>query len=339
MKSFTSAHEWRPLSAGDVRKGLEALEKYFEGIPSGVGRTPLVKLRRIDPDVEAEVFAKVESMNPLGSVKDRIAVAMIDDAEARDLLEPGGTVIEATSGNTGIGLAFVCAARDYQCRIVMPDSASVERRHVMAVLGAQIELTPGAMGIAESVKRAEAIAAETPNSFLARQFENFANPRIHRETTALEIWDDTDGGVDIFVAGVGTGGTITGVGEVLKERKPSVKVVAVEPATSAVLSGQPAGQHKIQGIGAGFIPKVLKIELIDEIVSVTDQDAAAMTRLLSLREGILAGISSGAALFAALEIARRPESKGKKIVAVLPDTGERYLSTWIFTDAFEGLRV
>jgi len=315
------------------------LANYYEDFPASFGRTPLVKLNRIDPGIEAEVFAKVESANPLGSVKDRIAVSMIDDAERHDLIEPGGTVLEATSGNTGIGLAFVCAARGYQCRIVMPDSASVERRQVMAVLGAHIELTPGALGIAESVKRAEAIAAETPNSFLARQFENLANPRVHRETTAPEIWDDTSGGVDIFVAGVGTGGTITGVGEVLKDRKPSVKVIAVEPATSAVLSGKQPGQHKIQGIGAGFVPKVLKRELIDEVIAVTDEDAAAMTRLLSLREGLLAGISSGAALFAALDVARRPESKDKKIVVILPDTGERYLSTWIFTDAFEGLRV
>ena len=310
----------------------------YEDLTRTIGHTPLVELH-FARDTGATLIGKVESMNPLGSVKDRVAVSMIDDAEARGALEPGGTVIEATSGNTGIGLAFVCASRGYRCMVVMPNNVSVERMHIMAVLGVRIELTDGRHGMSESTKRAEELAAETPNSFVARQFENPANPRIHRETTAREIWDDTEGAVDIFVAGVGTGGTITGVGEVLKDRKPSVQVIAVEPEYSAVLSGKPAGQHKITGIGAGFVPKVLNRELIDEIIKVNDDDAAAFTRLLATREGILAGVSSGAAVYAAMEVAGRPENKGKTIVAVLPDTGERYLTSWIFTDTFEGLRL
>jgi cysteine synthase A len=272
-------------------------------------------------------------------VKDRIAVSMIEDGEARGLIGPGTTIIEPTSGNTGIGLAFVCASRGYKLILTMPDTMSKERRALLAVMGAEVILTPGGDGMRGAVDRAVEFAGEVSDSFVPQQFSNPANPRIHRETTAVEIWEDTDGAVDVFVSGVGTGGTLTGVGEVLKDLKPSVKVVAVEPASSPVLSGGTPGAHRIQGIGAGFVPDVLDRDLIDEIITVTDEDAADMTQVLARREGILAGVSSGAAVWAGLEVAKRPESEGKMVVTILPDTGERYLSTWLFTDAYESLKV
>lgn len=299
-----------------------------------IGRTPLLELTRIEQELglKARLLAKLEACNPSGSVKDRIAKAMLDDAEAAGLLKPGATIIEPTSGNTGIGLAAVGAARGYRVMLVMPETMSVERRALMKAYGAELVLTEGAKGMRGAIERAEALAAEIPGSFLPRQFQNASNPRIHRETTGPEIYEDTDGQVDIFVAGVGTGGTITGVGTYLKARDPGIRVVAVEPAGSPVLSQGKAGPHKIQGIGAGFVPDVLDTGIYDEIIPVAEQDAFAAGRLLGRREGVLAGISSGAALWAAAELARRPENEGKTIVVLLPDTGDRYLSTPLFAD-------
>ncbi len=291
-----------------------------------VGNTPLVRLNRITGGTEAEVVAKLESFNPAGSIKDRLAVAMIVDAEAKGLISSNTVIIEPTSGNTGIGLACVCAARGYRLVIVMPDSMSVERRQLLSLFGAEIVLTPGAEGMPGAIRRAEQMAAATANSFMPQQFQNPVNPEIHRLTTAEEIWRDTGGGVDILVCGVGTGGTLTGIAEVIKERKPGFTVIAVEPVTSPVLSGGKPGTHQIQGIGAGFVPDVLKTELIDEVITVSHQDADIMMKRLALEEGILAGMSSGAAVQAALKVASRKESAGKLIVVILPDTGERYLS-------------
>jgi cysteine synthase A len=297
-----------------------------------IGNTPLVRLNHVTKGISAEVVAKLESFNPLSSVKDRIGVAMIADAEAKGLIKKNTVIVEPTSGNTGIALAFVCAARGYRLILTMPDTMSIERRQLLTILGAEVLLTPGAEGMTGAIKKAEQLVADNPGYFMPQQFKNPANPEIHRLTTAEEIWRDTDGSVDILVAGVGTGGTITGVTEVLKKRKPGFKAIAVEPEGSPVLSGGKAGSHKIQGIGPGFVPDVLRKELIDEIVTVSNEDAGNMARRLAKEEGILAGISSGAAVSAALKVARRPENKGKLIVVILPDTGERYLSTWLFQE-------
>ena len=291
-----------------------------------------MRLNRITEGCRAKVAAKVESFNPLSSVKDRIGVAMIDDAEKRGLLKKGAVIIEPTSGNTGIALAFVAAARGYRLILTMPDTMSLERRQLLQIFGAELVLTPGAEGMKGAVRKAEELAAATPGGFMPQQFENPANPEMHRRTTAEEIWADTDGQVDILVAGVGTGGTLTGISEVIRKRKPSFRAVAVEPEDSPVLSGGQPGTHKIQGIGAGFVPGVLNRGIIDEIVRVSNDNAGATARRLAKEEGILAGISCGAALWAALEIARRRESEGKLIVVILPDTGERYLSTWLFKE-------
>ena len=306
------------------------MARIFGDITETVGNTPLVRLNRITEGAGAEVVAKLESFNPLSSVKDRIGVSMIRDAEQKGLIGKGSVIIEPTSGNTGIGLAFVCAARGYRLVLTMPDSMSTERRQLLQVLGADVVLTPGAEGMPGAVKKAEQLVAQTPNSFMPQQFKNPANPGVHRETTAEEIWRDTDGRVDICVAGVGTGGTITGIAEELKKRKPGLKAVAVEPLESPVLSEGKPGPHKIQGIGAGFVPDVLRMELLDEVVQVSGDDAGQAARRLAREEGILAGISSGAAVVAAVEVARRPENKGKLVVVILPDSGERYLTTWLF---------
>jgi cysteine synthase len=297
-----------------------------------IGNTPLVRLNRIAGDARATVVAKLESFNPIHSIKDRIGVAMISAAEEQGLITKDTVIVEPTSGNTGIALAFVAAARGYRLILTMPDTMSVERRQLLSVFGAQLVLTPGAEGMKGAIKKAEELVAANPHYFMPQQFENPANPEIHRLTTAEEIWRDTEGKVDILVAGVGTGGTITGISEVLKKRKPGFKAVAVEPAGSPVLSTGKAGAHKIQGIGAGFVPKVLKRELIDEIITVTNEDAGATSRRLAREEGILSGISSGAAVWAAIEVARRPENSEKLIVVIVPDTGERYLSTWLFQE-------
>ncbi|MDK2889821.1 MAG: cysteine synthase [Methanoculleus sp.] len=305
--------------------------RIYHDITWTIGGTPLVRLNRVTEGSRATVLAKVESFNPMGSVKDRIGVAMIDEAERTGEIREGTTIVEATSGNTGIALAFVCAARGYPLVLVMPETMSVERRKLLAALGAEVVLTPGAEGMTGAVSRAARIAAGKPNAyFVPRQFDNPANPAVHRRTTAEEIWRDTDGTVDAVVAGVGTGGTITGVAEVLKARRPSFRAIAVEPAESPVLSGGSPGPHRIQGIGAGFVPGVLRTDLVDEVLRVTSADAFAMSRLLARKEGILAGISSGAAVHAACEVARRPDYEGKVIVVILPDTGERYLSTDLF---------
>jgi len=292
-----------------------------------IGNTPIVKLSRLGAGLEAQLLAKLEFQNPLGSVKDRIGLAMINAAEEQGLLKPTTTIIEPTSGNTGIALAFVCAARKYRLVLTMPETMSLERRTLLKHLGAELVLTPGSEGMKGAIARAEELLAKTPDSFMPNQFTNPANPEIHRRTTAKEIWEDTDGGIDIFVAGVGTGGTITGVGEVIKAQKPSLYVVAVEPAASPVLSGGNPGPHKIQGIGAGFIPKILNREIIDEIITVTNEQAMETARRIAKEEGILCGISAGANAWAAMQIAFRPENRGKQIVFLLCDTGERYLST------------
>ena len=299
-----------------------------------VGKTPLLELTHIEKELnlQAKIYAKLEYFNPAGSVKDRIAKAMIEDAEAKGLLKEGSVIIEPTSGNTGIGLASIAAAKGYKIIIVMPDTMSVERRQLMKAYGAELVLIEGAKGMKGAIAKAEELAAETPNSFIPGQFVNPANPKAHRESTGPEIYEDTDGEVDIFVAGVGTGGTLTGVGEYLKSKKPSVKVVAVEPKTSAVLSTGVAGPHKIQGIGAGFVPDVLNTKIYDEIIPVANEDAFATGKLIGKKEGVLVGISSGAATWAAIELAERPENAGKKIVVLLPDTGDRYLSTPLFQD-------
>ena len=299
-----------------------------------IGHTPLLELTHIEKahDLKAKIVAKLEYFNPAGSVKDRIAKAMIDDAEAKGLLKAGSVIIEPTSGNTGIGLASVAAARSYRIIIVMPETMSVERRQLMKGYGAELVLTEGAKGMKGAIAKADELAKEIPNSFVAGQFVNPANPKAHYETTGPEIWQDTDGKVDFFVAGVGTGGTITGVGKFLKEKNPAVKVVAVEPKTSAVLSTGIAGSHKIQGIGAGFVPDVLDTKIYDEIIPVDNDDAFAVGKEIGHREGVLVGISSGAALWAAIELAKRPENAGKTIVVLLPDTGDRYLSTPLFAD-------
>jgi cysteine synthase len=300
-----------------------------------IGNTPMVRINRLAAGMKAEVIAKLESYNPMGSVKDRIALAMLKDAEERSLLRPGGVVVEATSGNTGIGLALVCAVRGYRLIVTMPDTMSKERRRILAALGAKITLTPGHLGMEGAVAEAERIASETAGAFMPGQFDNPANPLVHEQTTAREIWDDTNGEIDILVAGIGTGGTVTGVGTFLKSRSENIVIVGVEPAASPVLTGGTAGRHGIQGIGAGFVPAVLQRGLIDEVIAVTDRDARAVTRLLAREEGIFAGISSGAAMSAALMLAERAENDGKKIVVILPDTGERYLSesVWEVDDA------
>ena len=310
------------------------MARIYTSMEQLIGHTPLLELTHTEAadGLAARVLAKLESLNPAGSAKDRVATAMIDDAEARGLLKPGATIIEPTSGNTGIGLCAVAAVRGYRAIIVMPDTMSVERQLLMKAYGAEVVLSDGSLGMAGAIARAEALAAEIPDSFIPGQFENPANAKVHFETTGPEIYEDTDGAVDIFVAGVGTGGTITGAGRYLKSRKPGLRVVAVEPATSAVLSGKPAGKHGLQGIGAGFVPKVLNPSVYDEIITVTDQDAYDTGRVLARREGILAGISSGAAAWAAIQLAKRPENAGKTIVALLPDTGDRYLSTPLFTE-------
>lgn len=311
------------------------MAKIYTSVDQLIGRTPLLELRGIEAQysLKARLLAKLESFNPAGSVKDRVALAMIEDAEKTGRLKEGSVIIEPTSGNTGIGLAAVAAARGYRVIIVMPDSMSVERRLLMTAYGAELVLTDGGKGMAGAIARADELAASIPGSMIAGQFSNPANPAAHYCSTGPEIYADTDGAVDVFVAGVGTGGTVTGVGRYLKERKPSVKVVAVEPATSAVLSGGKAGAHGLQGIGAGFVPEVLDTGIYDEVIAVTDEDAYAAGRLLGKREGILAGISSGAALRAAIEVAKRKESAGKTVVVLLPDTGDRYLSTPMFASS------
>lgn len=310
------------------------MSRIFKSADELIGHTPLMELTHIEGEygLKARILAKIEYFNPAGSVKDRIAKAMIDDAESRGVLGKGSVIIEPTSGNTGIGLASVAAARGYRIIIVMPETMSVERRQIMKAYGAELVLTEGAKGMKGAIEKADELAKEIPNSFIPGQFVNTANPKAHFEHTGPEIFEDTDGDVDIFVAGVGTGGTVTGVGRYLKSKKPGVKVVAVEPASSAVLSTGVAGAHKIQGIGAGFVPSVLDTKIYDEIIAVSNDDAFAMGKLMGKKEGVLVGISSGAALWAAIELAKRPENAGKTIVVLLPDTGDRYLSTPLFAD-------
>ena len=306
--------------------------KIYKDITQIIGNTPLVKINKLIGADKANILAKLESFNPLSSVKDRIGYAMIKDAEEKGLINSDTTIIEPTSGNTGVALAAVSAAKGYRLILVMPDTMSMERRNLMKALGAELVLTDGAKGMKGAIDKAAQLNEEIKDSFVPQQFNNLANPQIHRETTALEIWDDTDGKVDVFVAGVGTGGTITGVGEVLKQKNSNVKIVAVEPIDSAVLSGGTPGSHKIQGIGAGFIPEVLNVGIIDEIIKVENDDAGEVAKDVAKKEGLLVGISSGAALKAALELAERSENAGKNIVVLLPDTGERYLSTWLFQE-------
>jgi cysteine synthase len=304
--------------------------KINNNILETIGKTPLIRLNKLTEGTDATVVGKLESRNPGGSVKDRICQAMIEEAEKQGILKHGATLIEPTSGNTGIGLAMVAAVKGYKLILTMPETMSVERRNLLKAYGAQLVLTPGQEGMGGAIKKAEDLVNTTPNSFIPQQFKNLANPKIHRETTGPEIWEDTDGKVDIIVAGVGTGGTITGVAQYIKPKKPAFKAIAVEPAASPVLSGGQKGPHKIQGIGAGFKPDVLKLDLVDEIIKVTDDDALKTAKQLAKKEGILVGISAGAATFAALEVSKRPENKGKLIVIILPDTGERYLSTVLF---------
>ena len=306
--------------------------RIYDSITQTVGNTPLIRLSKIDSGLPGNIFAKAEFFNPLGSVKDRIGLAMIEAAEKEGKLKKGSVIIEPTSGNTGIALAFISAAKGYKLILTMPDTMSAERRALLRIFGAEVVLTPGEKGMKGAVDKAEELVAKTPGAVMPQQFENPANPGIHRSTTAREIWDDTEGNVDIFVAGIGSGGTITGVGEVLKSRKPEVRIIGVEPRDSAVLSGGQPGPHKIQGIGAGFIPKVLKKELLDEIITIHDDAAGEMSRRLAREEGLLVGISAGANVVASVEIASREENKGKNIVTVLCDTGERYLSTWLFEE-------
>jgi len=306
--------------------------KIYEDLTDLIGGTPLVRLKKVSAGLKADIVVKLESFNPGGSVKDRIALGMIKDAEEKDLINKDSVIIEPTSGNTGIGLAFVTAARGYRLILTMPDTMSIERRNLLKAYGAELVLTPGAEGMKGAIKKALELAEEIPNSFIPQQFENPANPEIHRKTTAEEIWADTDGKIDIIIGGVGTGGTITGVGEIIKSRKPDLKVIAVEPNDSPVLSGGKPGPHKIQGIGAGFVPEVFNSDIVDEIFKVTNEQAFETGRKITKVEGILVGISSGAAAYAALEVAKRPENEGKLIVVILPDTGERYLSTPLFQE-------
>ncbi|MFA6280970.1 MAG: cysteine synthase A [Candidatus Omnitrophota bacterium] len=308
------------------------MSKIYDDITKTIGNTPLVKLNRISEGINATILVKLESFNPLSSVKDRIGVAMIEDAEKKCLLRKGSVIIESTSGNTGIALAFVAAAKGYRLILTMPETMSVERRKLLKILGAEVILTEGAKGMKGAIDKAEELTKTIPDSIILQQFSNPANPEIHRKTTAQEIWNDTDGKIDILVAGVGTGGTITGIAEVIKKKKKGFRVIAVEPETSPVLSGGNPGPHKIQGIGAGFVPKVLNRNIIDEVIKVKDEAAGGIARKLAKLEGILVGISSGAALWAALEVAKRKENKDKVIVVILPDTGERYLSTWLFQE-------
>jgi cysteine synthase A len=324
----------RPNHTNQFKKEIDTMSNIYTSADQLIGKTPLLELTHIEKSegLEAKVLGKLEYFNPAGSVKDRIAKAMIDDAEAKGQLKPGSVIIEPTSGNTGIGLASVAAARGYRIIIVMPETMSVERRQLMKAYGAELVLTEGAKGMKGAIAKADELSKEIPNSFIPGQFVNPANPAVHKATTGPEIWDDTDGKVDIFVAGVGTGGTITGVGAYLKEKNPNVKVVAVEPAGSPVLSKGTPGAHKIQGIGAGFVPDVLDTKIYDEIIAVENDDAFATGKKIGKAEGVLVGISSGAAVWAAIELAKRPENKGKTIVALLPDTGDRYLSTPLFAD-------
>lgn len=301
----------------------------FEDITSAVGSTPLVRINKLGAG-KATILAKLEFYNPCGSVKDRIALSMIEAAEQQGLIKPDTVIVEPTSGNTGIGLAFVCAAKGYKLILTMPESMSIERRKILQVFGAELVLTPAELGMTGAVEKAEQLVAENPNAFMPQQFKNLANPQIHRETTAKEIWDDADHKVDIFVAGVGTGGTITGCGEVLKQHNKNIKVIAVEPKDSPVLSGGKPGPHKIQGIGAGFVPDVLNVDIIDEIIQVSNEDAMETARQMAAKEGIFVGISSGAAMWAAVQVSQRDDSRGKTIVVILPDTGERYISTEMF---------